>query len=91
MYRTDVEPRALRITHNATVGYQRQLAPDQSLSGAHYELRRACPGGRYEQHAPGWLRKRSNRNDGYLILAGDLAALPVRDGRMIACLVNPTL
>jgi hypothetical protein len=43
----------------------------------------------YERQAPTWLRGTRNHTDGYLLLDGDVAALPVRRGRAIACLVNP--
>jgi hypothetical protein len=80
--------RQLRITHNAAFGYQRRLAPDQSISGAYYQLKRACAGGRYEQRPPEWLRKARGQADGYMVLDGEVAALPVRD-RVIACLLPP--
>jgi hypothetical protein len=90
MYRLGVlEMRQLRLTHNAALGYQRRLAPDQSISGAYYQLKRACAGGRYEQRPPEWLRKSRGQADGYMVLDGEVAALPVRNGRVIACLVNP--
>jgi hypothetical protein len=79
----------IRLTHNAVVGYQRLLAPGNSVSGAYGELKRACARGRYEHQTPAWLRRTSKGTDGYVLLDGDLAALPVRRGRVVACLVNP--
>lgn len=81
--------RSLRLTHNAALGYQRRLAPDQSISGAYHQLKRACADGCYEQQSPEWLRKARGQADGYMVLDGDIAVLPVRKGRAIACLVNP--
>ena len=78
----------VRLTHNAVVGYQRVLGSGSSLSGAHSELKRALQRGRFEQRAPSWARARKG-NDGYVLLEGDLAAVPVRGGRAIACLANP--
>jgi len=78
-----------RLTHNAVIGYQRLLAPGNSMSGAYGELKRACADGQYERRAPAWLRGARNDTDGYVLLNGDIAALPVRRGRVIACLVNP--
>jgi hypothetical protein len=80
---------SFRLTHNAVVGYQRLLAPSNSVSGAYGELKRACADGQYERRAPAWLRRTRNDTDGYVLLDGDLAALPVRRGRVVACLVNP--
>ena len=80
---------SFRLTHNAVLGYQRLLAPSNSMSGAYGELKRACADGRYECRAPTWLRRTRSDADGYVLLDGDLAALPVRRGRVIACLVNP--
>jgi hypothetical protein len=81
--------RGFRLTHNAVVGYQRRLAPGHSISGAYGELKRACAHGRYEHQMPAWLRRASKGADGYVLLDGDIAALPVRRGRVVACLVNP--
>lgn len=77
------------LTHNAVVGYQRLLAPSSSMSGAYGELKRACAHGQYERQAPAWLRRTRNDTDGYVLLDVDVAALPVRRGRVVACLVNP--
>jgi hypothetical protein len=89
MYQFEVlEMKQLRLTHNAAVGYQRRLAPSQSLSGAYHELKRACATGRYVQRRPEWLCKTRGQADGYVLLDGEVAALPVRNGRAIACLVN---
>ena len=81
--------RPIRLTHNAVVGYQRQLASGNSISGAYGELRRACARGQYERRAPEWLQRTRGDTDGYLLLEGEIAALPVRRGRVVACLVNP--
>jgi hypothetical protein len=78
-----------RLTHNAVVAYQRRLAPSQSISGAYQELKRACASGRYEQRPPGWLRENRGKADGYVLLEGEVAALPLRNGRAITCLCNP--
>jgi hypothetical protein len=80
---------SFRLTHNAVVGYQRLLAPGNSVSGAYGELKRACADGQYERQAPSWLSRTRTDTDGYVLLDGDLAALPVRRGRVVACLVNP--
>jgi hypothetical protein len=79
----------IRLTQNAVAGYQRVLCPANSPSGAYRELRRACKSARYTDRAPSWLRRANAGNDGYLLLDGELAALPVRRGRAVACLVNP--
>jgi hypothetical protein len=79
----------IRLTHNAVVGYQRLLAPGDSISGAYGELKRACVDGQYERQAPAWLRRIRNDTDGYVLLEGDIAALPVRRGRVVACLAHP--
>ena len=79
----------LRLTHNAAVGYQRRLAPGQSINVAYHELKRACVHGSYEQQPPKWLRKAHREAPEYLLLDGEVAALPIRNGRAIACLVNP--
>lgn len=79
----------VRLTHNAVAGYRRLLAPGNSSSGAYRELKQACAHGRYERDAPSWLRRVCKGTDGYLLLDGDAAALPVRCGRVVACLVNP--
>ncbi len=80
---------SLRLTHNAVVGYQRLLAPGNSVSGAYGELKRACANGRYEHQAPPWLRRARADTEGYVLLEGELAALPVCRGRVVACLANP--
>jgi hypothetical protein len=79
----------VRLTHNAVVNYRRRLAPGSSSSGAYRELKQACAHGRYEREAPSWLRRVCKGTNGYLLLDGDVAALPVRRGRAVACLVNP--
>jgi hypothetical protein len=80
---------SIRLTHNAVAGYQRLLAPGNSISGSYRELGEACAQGQYERQAPAWLRRTHNDTDGYVLLDGDVAALPVRRGRVVACLVNP--
>jgi hypothetical protein len=77
------------LTHNAVVGFHRVLCPTDSLSGAYRELRRECKAAQYIAHAPSWLRRTNASNDGYLLLDGEIAALPIRRGRAVACLVNP--
>lgn len=80
---------SVRLTHNAVVGYQRVLAPSSSLSSAYSELKRAVQRGRFEQTAPAWVARARKGSDGYVLLEGDLAALPVRGGRAVACLAKP--
>lgn len=77
------------LTHNAVVGFNRALCPANSASGAYHELRKACEVARYIHCPPSWLRRRNADNDGYLLLDGARAVLPIRRGRAIACLVNP--
>lgn len=92
MYRHSGKTAAMtgvRLTHNAVTGYRRLLAPESSSSGAYRELKQACAQGRYELRAPSWLHRVHKGTDGYLLLDGDRAALPVRCGRVVACLVNP--
>jgi len=84
-------PTVPRLTHNAAASYQRLLAPECSISGAYRELKRACARGRFVRQAPPWLRRACADNDGYLLLEGEVAALPVRSGRAVACLGNPML
>ena len=79
----------VRLTHNAIASYRRLLASGNSSSGAYRELKHACAQGRYEREAPSWMRRVCKGADGYLLLDGDVAALPVRCGRAVACLVNP--
>jgi hypothetical protein len=79
----------VRLTQNAIVSFHRVLCPTSSLSGAYRELRQACRAARYTDHAPSWLRRANVSNDGYLLLDGETAALPIRRGRAVACLVNP--
>jgi hypothetical protein len=81
--------RGFRLTHNAVAGYQRRLAPGHSIGDAYGELKRAFAHGRYERQTPAWLCRASKGTDGYVLLDGDVAALPVRRGRVVACLVNP--
>jgi hypothetical protein len=79
----------VRLTHNAVIGFHRVLCPANSLSGAYRELRRECKAARYTAHAPSWLRRTNASNDGYLLLGGEAAVLPIKRGRAVACLVNP--
>lgn len=81
--------RAPRLTHNAVLGYQRSLAPENSISGAYGQLKRACARGHFQPHPPIWLAKTCKSTDGYLLLEGHIAVLPIRAGRAVACLVNP--
>jgi len=78
-----------RLTHNAVLGYQRSLAPENSISGAYGQLKRACARGRFQLRPPAWLRKTCKGTEGYLILEDEIAALPIRRGRAVACLANP--
>ena len=79
----------IRLTHNAVASFHRRLRPTDSLSGAYRALRRACEQARYTERAPSWLGAARSDNDGYLLLDGEAVALPVRRGRVVACLVNP--
>ena len=79
----------IRLTHNAVATFHRGLRPGDSLSGAYRALRRACEQARYTELAPSWLGAARPDNDGYLLLDGEAAALPLRRGRAVACLVNP--
>ncbi|HEY4427519.1 MAG TPA: hypothetical protein VGN08_04880 [Solirubrobacteraceae bacterium] len=79
----------IRLTHNAVATFHRRLRPADSLSGAYRALHRACRQARYTERAPSWLHTARPDNDGYLLLDGEAAALPVRHGRAVACLVNP--
>jgi hypothetical protein len=89
MNSTTLAPTGIRLTHNAVAGYQRQLARDNSVSSAYAQLKGACARGRYACEPPVWLRRTCGENEGYVMLEGDIAALPVRRGRVVACLVNP--
>jgi hypothetical protein len=80
---------SIRLTHNAVVGFRRALCPAASLSAAHRTLRDACEVASYSELAPGWLGRIDPGTDGYLLLEGNKAALPVRRGRAVGCLVNP--
>jgi hypothetical protein len=79
----------IRVTHNAVTSFRRGLAPATSVTGAYRELYRACESARYSRTPPSWLRSARRDNDGYLLLSGERAALPLRRGRAVACLVNP--
>jgi hypothetical protein len=79
----------IRLTHNAVASFHRRLRPADSLSGAYRALRHACDEARYTERAPSWLGRARPDNDGYLLLDGEAAVLPVRRGRAVACLVNP--
>jgi hypothetical protein len=80
----------IRMTHNAVTAYRRALQPGTSVSGAYRELRRESAEARFTRKPPPWLRRvRSDAADGYLLLEDDVAALPVRRGRVVGCLVNP--
>jgi len=80
-------PRA-RLTHNAVVAFHRAVCPEDSISGAYHRLCRALETGRISQLPPAWVRREKARNDGYLILAGEGVALPLRRGRAVSCLVD---
>lgn len=80
---------SIRLTQNAVAGFHRVLCPTVSLSGAHRALNRACRSARFSERPPSWLTRVNPDNDGYLLLAGEEAALPIRHGRAVACLVNP--
>jgi hypothetical protein len=82
---------SIRVTHNAVVGFQRAMCPEESLRGAHRRLREACSLAVYIDRAPGWLRPADPSTDGYLVLHNQSAALPVRRGRAVACLINQTM
>jgi hypothetical protein len=71
------------------MGFHRSLARDSSPSSAYRELTRICSGARLIDHPPSWLTAKDSRNDGYLLLEDERAVLPVRRGRVVACLVNP--
>jgi hypothetical protein len=81
----------IRLTHNAVATFHRRLRPADSMSGAYRALRHACEAARYTEDAPSWLGRTRADNDGYLLLDGETAALPLRHGRAVACLVNPNL
>lgn len=80
----------LRLTQNAIAGFQRLVGPASSPGGAHQALRRACRSGHFSADAPTWLVRVDDDNDGYLLLDGEVAALPIRRGRAVGCLANPT-
>lgn len=80
---------SIRLTHNAVVGFRRALCPANSLSAAHSTLRDACELASYSELAPAWLGRIDPYTDGYLLLEGEKAALPVRRGRAVACLAKP--
>jgi hypothetical protein len=78
----------VRLTANAVAGFRRALRPTTSESDAYRELQRACRSAQFSPTAPAWLRDGRADNDGYLLLDGGRAALPVRRGRVVACLVQ---
>jgi len=77
------------MTHNAVTAYRRALHPATSVSAAYRELRNATAAGEFTQEPPSWLRRVRADADGYVLLEDDVAALPVRRGRVVGCLVNP--
>ena len=77
-----------RLTHNAVVAFHRAVCPEDSISGAYHRLCLALETARMSELPPTWLRHRGAPNDGYLILAGEEAALPLRRGRAVSCLVE---
>jgi hypothetical protein len=78
-----------RLTHNAVLSYKRLLSPQSSISGAYRELRHACARGELMREAPPWLSRIRGDSEGYLVLEGEIAVLPIRRGRAVACLANP--
>jgi hypothetical protein len=79
----------VRLTHNAVASFHRVMCPANSLSGAYRELRSECEAARHLRQPPGWLCSPHPSNDGHLLLGGGNAALALRNGRAVACLVNP--
>jgi hypothetical protein len=79
----------IRLTHNAVANFHRRLCPADSLGGAYRALQHACERARYTDRAPSWVGGGRADTDGYLLLDDETAALPVRRGRVVACLVNP--
>jgi hypothetical protein len=78
-----------RLTHNAVISFHRALCPSGSLNAAYVQLRRECETAQHSERAPSWLRGAHPNNDGYLLLDGGNAALALRDGRAVTCLINP--
>jgi hypothetical protein len=78
----------IRLTHNAVLAFHRAVCPEDSLSGAYRRLGRALETARVSESPPAWVRDRGTRNDGYLILASEDVALPVRRGRAVSCMVD---
>lgn len=81
----------VRLTHNAVSGFRRAMCPFASLNSAHRHLKRTCREARFSAEPPQWLEHGASSADGYLLLPGEVAALPVRRGRAIALLVDPRL
>ncbi|HEV7161713.1 MAG TPA: hypothetical protein VGN25_00520 [Solirubrobacteraceae bacterium] len=79
---------AVRLTHTAVRSYRR-LRPEESAGGAYRALLKACAQAPLCEEPPSWLRHVDNSNDGYLLLHDGLAAVPVRHGRGVACLIDP--
>jgi hypothetical protein len=79
----------VRLTHNAVVSFHRALCPANSLNGAYRRLRRECEAAGRSDRPPGWLSGPHPSTDGYLLLEGGNAALALRGGRAVTCLVNP--
>lgn len=50
---------------------------------------RICSNAHVIEDPPAWLTRKDSRNDGYLLLEDERAVLPLRHGRVVACLVNP--
>lgn len=86
---TQIRMNSVRLTHHAIFSYRR-LRPESSVSGAYKALREACAEAQLCEEPPSWLRRGDQSNDGYLILHEGLAAVPVRSGRGVACLIAPT-
>jgi len=58
------------------------------MRSAHLHLLEACTDAWYTQGPPSWLRRIDPATDGYLVIHGGGAVLPVRSGRAVACLTN---
>lgn len=80
-----------RLTHNAVLAFHRGICPEDSISGAHRRLRDAMQAGLLSEDPPSWLVGGGAMNDGYLLLEGGDAVLPLRAGRAVSCLIDPGL
>jgi hypothetical protein len=77
-----------RVTHNAVCAFHRALCPSDSVTGAYRLLLQECEQALFSDHAPAWLHHSDPRTEGYLLLPGEAAALPLRNGRAVSCLIN---